>query len=135
MNSFFEGFEGIDIPWRYKDYFRTNFEISSTCTAPIRDIVGLAQSYSMKASHLSGVKPSDALYVAAPGAKLQSAVFLEEPIADKAGCAAAYMKLGNGWLGYSGDNNQEGASTKLQLAMCGLTLEVSVRSERMAERN
>lgn len=112
------------MPWRYKDYFRTEFEVSASCTAPLRQTAGLTPSYSMKASQLAGVNPSDALYIPVPGARLQSMVFLDELVAGKAGCAAAYMKYGNGWLGFSGDNNQEGASAKLELAMCGLTLEV-----------
>ena len=84
----------------------------------------------MKASHLTGVRAADALYVPPRGATLQSAVFLQEPVADKAGCGAAYMKFGTGWLGYSGDNNTEGGSTKLQLAMCGLGLEVRLVSHQ-----
>ncbi|KAF7972719.1 hypothetical protein HWV62_41537 [Athelia sp. TMB] len=115
--------QSLRVPWQYKDYFRTDFELSPSCTAPIQHAVGLAQSFSMKASHLTGVRATDALYVPPRGATLQSAVFLQESVADKAGCGAAYMQYGTGWLGYSGDNNTEGGSTKLQLAMCGLGLE------------
>lgn len=109
-------------PWRTKDYFRTDFRLSSK--HPIASTSGLSYEFSMKANQLSNVAAADALYTPSPGAVLQSAVFLQEPVERYAGCPLAYMKYGQGWLGYSGDCNSEGACIRAQLAMCGLNLEV-----------
>ncbi|KAI1427750.1 hypothetical protein F5Y12DRAFT_736770 [Xylaria sp. FL1777] len=105
--------------WNVGQYQRTTVLLQDShvglgATARAR----LATSYSSKALFLKNVSSSDSLCASPEGARSESVVFGPAPI--KAETAIAFGRCGQGWLGYTGDaNNEEGTADAL-LAMMGL---------------
>lgn len=112
------------LPWRTGQYHRTNvvFQAASAGrdkSQNWRD--GLVAAYSLKASFLQHVAPEHAWYASMPGATSQSRVFGPVPV--EAQTAVAFAPVGNGWVGYTGDVNNEEGTALAVLAMMGLNVE------------
>lgn len=69
----------------------------------------LPKSYSQKAVFLANVASDDAVYSPSSESVTQSAVFPPGP-SNPNQAAVAFTKVGEGWLGYLGDvNNEQGS--------------------------
>jgi hypothetical protein len=80
----------------------------------------LANAYSQKAVFLSNVAQSDSLYLPSS----DSLVFSSRSV-DQNTTPSALAKVGDGWLGYIGDVNNEQGSQAVILAMVELAVEES----------
>ncbi|RPB20403.1 hypothetical protein L211DRAFT_829408 [Terfezia boudieri ATCC MYA-4762] len=99
-----------DLPWRYGNYSREYFQLNpqgvNLCREP-----GLPTSYSMKAGRINFVEPASKIYYPYyPEGE-------EHPDSTQAGIA--FTRIGDGWLGYIGDVNQEEDTCDVILAMIG----------------
>ena len=69
----------------------------------------MPDSYSQKAVFLSHVASNDSVYRPSSESVTQSSVFLPGP-SNPNQAAVAFTKVGEGWLGYLGDvNNEQGS--------------------------
>ena len=69
----------------------------------------LPNSYSQKAVFLAHVARDDSVYLPSSDSVTQSLVFPPSP-ANQNEAAVAFTKVGEGWLGYIGDvNNEQGS--------------------------
>ena len=69
----------------------------------------LPNSYSQKAVYLANVASDDSVYRPSSDSLTQSAVFPPGP-SNPNQTAVAFTKIGEGWLGYLGDvNNEQGS--------------------------
>ncbi|KAI9032945.1 hypothetical protein DFJ74DRAFT_597421, partial [Hyaloraphidium curvatum] len=80
---------------------------------------GLPERYSMKALHVDGAEADQRVYVPAEGAVTESRVFPVMPVTDKGEAPIAFAKVGEGYLGYVGDVNNETGTQRVILAMIG----------------
>ena len=98
--------KAFGLNWKMGSYHRTTFSLNPA--RPERLIRGpiLAQSYSMKTVHLKGISRDSVVY----GPEDES--WSEAPV--------VYTRVGQGYLGYIGDVNEEDASTNVILSMLGL---------------
>ena len=76
----------------------------------------LPNQYSQKALFLANVASNDSVYCPSSESVTQSRVFLPEP-ANPNEAAVAFTKVGEGWLGYIGDVNNELGSQAVLLSM------------------
>ena len=106
------------LPWQNGVYHRTTVRLNDH--VPHIEKNGLATSYSQKAVFLKGVRPHETLYRPAEDSVLESLVFPSVPIEDKTQAAAAFAKVGEGWVGFLGDVNAEVESDAVVAAMCGV---------------
>ncbi|KAJ2996586.1 hypothetical protein NUW58_g925 [Xylaria curta] len=107
------------MPWRVGQYERTTVLLQDShvgLEAATR--ARIPASYSSKALFLEEVAPSDSLYASPEGARSESFVFGPVPV--KAQTSIAFGKCGLGWLGYTGDVNNEEGTAEALLAMMGL---------------
>ena len=116
LNSMFPAQFGL--PWQNGDYHRTTVRLNDEVPHVKKE--GLATSYSQKAMFLKYVRPHETLYRPAEDSILESNVFPRLPIEDKMQAAAAFGKVGEGWVGFLGDVNAELESDAVVAAMCGL---------------
>jgi hypothetical protein len=79
----------------------------------------LSNTYSQKAVFLSNVSSDDSLYRPSSDSRTQSLVFPAEPV-NQGETPVAFTKVGDGWLGYIGDVNNEKGSQAVILAMVEL---------------
>ncbi len=79
----------------------------------------LPNKYSQKAVFLTNVASDDSVYRPSSDSVTQSHVFLPEP-ANPNEAAVAFTKVGEGWLGYIGDVNNEQGSQAVILSMLEL---------------
>lgn len=84
----------------------------------------LDTSYSQKAVLLEGVAPENALYLPSPQSRTQSFVFPAEPVQQDQ-TPVAFIKRGDGWLGYLGDVNNETGTQKVVMEMCRFAAYIS----------
>jgi hypothetical protein len=105
------------LPWKFGDYHRTTVYLNQR----VRQVSKLAlpAAYSQKAVFLKNVAPDAALYLPSTDSVTESHVFPSNPV-DREQTPAAFMAVGEGWLGYVGDVNAETESDAVILAMCGL---------------
>lgn len=112
------------LPWCSGQYERTTVVLQSAAagrgTGPGWR-KGLMESYSCKAVFLQDVAPEDSWYASPPGATSESLVFGPVPVLSET--AVAFAKVGEGWLGYTGDVNSEDGTTMAILAMMGLNVD------------
>ena len=108
------------MPWKFGQYFRTTVVLQGSANGRgHRDWRnGLPAAYSSKAVFLRNVAPSDAWYVSPPGSMSESLVLGPEPVNEET--SVAFAKVGDGWLGYTGDVNDEEGTHAAVLAMMGL---------------
>ena len=76
----------------------------------------LLNEYSQKAVFLSNVAQSDSLYLPSSDSMTQSLVFSPQSVKQDQ-TPLAFTKVGDGWLGYVGDVNNEQGSQAVILAM------------------
>jgi hypothetical protein len=79
-------------------------------------VSSLPKSYSQKAVFLSNVKPNDSVYSPSPESRTQSLVFAAEPV-NQNQTPAAFIQVGDGWVGYIGNVKNEAGSQAVILAM------------------
>ena len=116
LNQYFE--ETWSLPWKYGSYHRTTVHLNESAAA--RHGPGLPASYSQKAVHIQGVDRGSAWYLPGEGSTVESHVLARDPIADRTETPVAFEKVGEGWLGYTGDINSEDGTTKVVLGMLQL---------------
>ncbi|KAI2469450.1 hypothetical protein F4781DRAFT_394098 [Annulohypoxylon bovei var. microspora] len=108
-----------NLPWRSGQYETTTvvFQASAVGPRPFwRD--GLAAAYSQKGIFLTNVAPTDSWYASLPGSRSESYVFGSVPVG--AETSIAFGKVGNGWLGWTGDIHQRDETSAAVRAMMGL---------------
>jgi hypothetical protein len=105
--------------WKHGSYHRTTFAVDPS-NEMVKKNPSLVSSYSMKALHVTGLAPGDAIYLPTEDARLQSMVFSPVAITDRSESPAVQTRVGRGYFGYIGDVNGEEGSTKVILAMLGL---------------
>jgi len=108
-----------DLPWQSGDYHRTTVNLNSDCRVPRLNQAGLPEEYSQKAIFLKNVAKDAAVYLPSGNSRVDSAVFPADPV-DCEQTPVVFAKIGEGWLGYVGDVNNESESQAVVLAMCGL---------------
>ncbi|KAK0449008.1 uncharacterized protein EV420DRAFT_1767070 [Desarmillaria tabescens] len=104
------------LPWDLGSYFRTTVHLNHAATGVQLD--GLPEYYSLKSMTLLNVARSHRIYTPSSTSHVESNVFgpNEIPI-DVNECPCAYGPVGQGWLGYVGDVNNEDGSTRVVTAM------------------
>jgi hypothetical protein len=112
-------FKKWGLPWKRGDYYRTTFVLNPSTHQSTINSANLTTPYSMKATHLKGVKPEDVLYTPTEDSRVESHVFPPDPV-DLSNVPVAYTRIGDGFLGYVGDGNAEDDSTGIILAMLRL---------------
>lgn len=108
------------LPWKFGDYNRTTFILNPSRHARLQFNPELAASYSMKAVHVKGAKPSDTVYITTPDSVIQSFVFAPESAHKPSQAPVVFTSVGDGFVGYIGDVNAETESTAVILCMCDL---------------
>ena len=114
MNRWFR--ESWGLPWQTGDYHRTTVHLNTKCHWTR---AGLPEHYSQKAVFLQDVSKDGAVYLASESSRTESHVFAPESVSQEQ-TPVVFAQVGEGWLGYIGDVNNEVASQKVLLAMCGL---------------
>jgi len=110
----------MGLGWETGDYHRTTFALNPALRTVFGEQVSgsLEREYSMKALHLKKVEPGNKVYIPTSESRLESRVFPAAEV-DQAQCAAAFQRLGRGYVGYIGDVNNESGSRVLVKAMLG----------------
>ena len=103
------------LPWKFGSYHRTDVFLNASADGVPK--TGLAASYSQKAVNVNGATSTSAWYLPGEESKTQSLVFAPGEIADKSEAPVIFQKLGNGYVGYTGDVNAEDETTPVVLAM------------------
>ncbi|TLD39475.1 hypothetical protein E2P81_ATG00462 [Venturia nashicola] len=114
MDKLWKHHWGLD--WKVGAYHRT--EVHLNRATPSLSPNSLEPSYSQKAVFLEGVAPENALYLPSPQSRTQSLVFSPEPVKQDQ-TPSAFIKRGDGWLGYLGDVNNEAGTQKVVMEICG----------------
>lgn len=121
-----EMLSGLGLPWQMLEYSRTthfrNDEHPLFAALPPKAVARtfLPKSYSMKSVMLEGVAEQDALYRSTNESQVESmamAFLGGEMSAGKVAVAAT--AVGQGWIGWVGDVNQEGDSDKVVCFLLG----------------
>jgi len=83
FNNFFQN--GWGLPWRMGDYHRTTHYLNADMIPrmDLKDATKLAESFSMKAIHVSGVAREHVLYAPSKDSRLESMVWAPTPIKDQ----------------------------------------------------
>ncbi|KAI9716442.1 MAG: hypothetical protein M1812_005337 [Candelaria pacifica] len=108
-----------DLPWESGDYHRTTVHLDSECRMRQLNQTVLPEEYSQKAVFLKNVAKDDAVYLPSANSRIESMVFAPSPVECEQ-TPVVFAKIGEGWLGYIGDVNNESGSQAVVLAMCGL---------------
>ncbi|GAA6000758.1 hypothetical protein JCM10207_004641 [Rhodosporidiobolus poonsookiae] len=114
--------------WRFGGYHRTTFALN--LGHPLYDALpgnstaraALPSSYSIKSVFLAGVPRGEALYQTTKDSKSESIIAMMRPmiaVTDDE-VAVAAKKVGEGWLAWVGDVNQEQGSTMATLVLLGV---------------
>jgi len=107
-----------DLPCRFEDYHHMDFYLNqdgvNLCHEP-----DLPSYYSMKAVSLKLVESPSKIYHPQETSTVQSNVFSATHIGDLSQAAVAFTRIGDGWLSYIGNVNDEGETLTLILAMIG----------------
>ena len=111
-------FSRLELPWASGDYHRTTFQLNPEMSH--FDTKALAQSYSQKALQLAHVSYDDAIYLSSDSSRIESRVFGPRRVGDQTQTPAALGNVGEGFIGYIGDVNNEEETTPVMLGMCGL---------------
>jgi len=118
QSAFDHFFGAFDLPWTRGDYDRTTFQFNPASTFPGLQTAAVPERYSMKALRIKNARPHEKIYVPVAGAKTESRVFPPGHV-DEAQAAVVGAKLGDGYLVYIGDVNNEEESVKILLALFG----------------
>ena len=118
-------FRHWDLPWEVGAYHRSTFALNPAgIPHPLRP-KKLFEAYSMKSTSLKNVQPKDKVYLPVSTSRVEDrSGNLGEPLTGALlnECPAAWTRVGQGYLGYVGDVNDEEESTRLVLEMCGITI-------------
>ena len=111
--------EKWDLPWEAGSYHRTTLFLNDQVVN--RPSSGLPSSYSQKAVFLKNVDPDTAWYVATDRSVPESLIPMPGRGIDLLETSVAFVRIGNGSLGYVGDVNAEEGTDAVVLAMFGLS--------------
>ena len=92
--------------------------LNPSCQSERLNTGSLPQDYSQKAVFLKNVPTAAAVYRPSGFSTTESHVFAAAPV-NTAQTPIVFAKVGEGWLGYVGDVNNEAGSQSVVLAMCG----------------
>lgn len=106
-----------DLDWKFGAYHRTDVHLNGN--VPELSTSSLPNEYSQKAVFLANVASDDSLYLPSADSVTQSRVFAPRPV-NQNEVAVAFTKVGEGWLGYIGDVNNEQGSQAVILSMLEL---------------
>lgn len=111
------------LPWEFGQYQRTTVIFQNSANGPPHSHWrnGMPAAYSSKAVFLKNVAPNESWYASPPGSTSESVVFGPTPVKEQT--SVAFAKVGNGWLGYTGDVNDEDGTRAAVLAMMGLNVD------------
>lgn len=109
-------FNKFGLSWTDGSYHRTTTAINPAFSHANRN--HLFPSYSQKALFLKDVSPADAIYTATDESVIESRVFPPDKIENLTEAAAAFKSVGDGFIGYMGDVNNEKETQTLVLSMC-----------------
>ncbi|KAK0514708.1 hypothetical protein JMJ35_003325 [Cladonia borealis] len=115
MDRFWKKSWSLD--WKFGDYHRTDVYLNRSITQ--LPMSSLPNGYSQKAVFLKNVANDDSVYRPSSDSVTQSLVFPSVP-ANPNEAAVALTKVGEGWLGYIGDVNNEQGSQAVILSMLEL---------------
>jgi hypothetical protein len=119
MNKFWQ--ETWNLPWKFGDYHRTTFHLNRDALKLDDGVVEKLQAaYSQKAVHLKGVAREHAWYLPGTDSTTQTFVFPTAPIQNMEQTPMAFAKVGEGFVGYTGDVNQEEGTNLALMQMLGL---------------
>lgn len=115
--------ESWGLPWEFGQYERTTvvFHNSAIGRPHSHWRYGMPAAYSSKAVFLKKVAPYDAWYMSMSESMSESLVFAPSPVEQQT--SVAFAEVGNGWLGYTGDVNNEDGTNAAVLAMMGLNID------------
>lgn len=108
-----------NLPWQSGDYHRTTVHLNPGCEMLGGSATTVPASYSQKAVLLKNVDVNAKVYAPSDHSRVESQVFRPTPV-DTEQAAVAMAKVGEGWLGYIGDVNNEAETHKVLLTMLGL---------------
>lgn len=117
MDAFFQS--TWSLPWKFGDYHRTTFKLNPLRAERLRNTTALKDPYSIKAVHIKGAAPEDAVYISTEDSRVQSMVFPSTSAHNPAQAPVLFTSVGSGYLGYIGDVNAEEETTSVILTMCG----------------
>ena len=115
LGNMFKFWWGLE--WTAGSYHRTSWAPNPT-TAGLTT-TGLP-TYSQKSLNLSAVQKPHRVYLPVEDARIESHVFAPDPISSHAETPVAFGKVGEGWVGWTGDVNAEEPTTAVVLRMFGL---------------
>lgn len=96
-----------------------SFAKTNNSTLPRLPTSSLPSEYSQKAVFLNNVISADSVYRPPSEPVTQSRVFQSESV-DPEEVAVAFTRIGEGWLGYLGDVNNEQGSQRVIMSMLEL---------------
>lgn len=111
------------LPWKYGSYHRTTVHLNTSSFG--RPESGLPLSYSQKAVNVKNIASVSAWYLPGEDSVVESRVFDADPIADKTQAPVVFLKVGKGYLGYTGDVNAEEETAVVVLAMLRLPISMA----------
>ena len=117
LNRWFQ--ESWGLPWQRGDYHRMTVHLNPSFQVERFNEGSLLESCSQKATFLKNVPRNASVYLSSGFSSTESRVFPSAPV-DTAQTPVVFAKVGEGWLGYVGDVNNESGSQSIVLAMCGL---------------
>ena len=101
--------EDWGLPWQTGDYHRTTVSLNPSYQSERLNTGSLPQNYSQKASFLRNVATTASVYRPSGFSTTESHVFAAAPV-NTAQTPIVFAQVGEGWLGYVGDVNNEAGS-------------------------
>ncbi|KAK8066177.1 hypothetical protein PG997_012924 [Apiospora hydei] len=123
--------ESWNLPWTMGNYNRSTFQLNTsalgTSTAPdsdgdIRGQSLLWPEYSQKAVHLDNVARENCWYLPTGESRIESMVFPPDRVTNHSQTPVAFTRAGEGFVGYTGDVNQERGTNLVLLRMFNLDI-------------
>jgi hypothetical protein len=111
-------FARFGLPWKHSNYQQSTFALNRQATCDL-DSRNLRAAYSQNALRVAHVEPQNMLYLVTSNSVVESRVFAPTPVG-RGETPIAWIKVGDGYLGYVGDVNAEEESDYVIMAMCGL---------------
>ncbi|KAK7911134.1 hypothetical protein PG985_013615 [Apiospora marii] len=117
--------ESWNFPWTMGDYHRSTLRLNTsalgTTLAPgSNSDVQLLPQYSQKAVHLDQVPRENCWYLPTEDSHVESMVFPPDRVANQAQTPVAFTRVGDSYVGYTGDVNQEKGTNMVLLRMFNL---------------
>ncbi|KAK8032035.1 hypothetical protein PG990_001769 [Apiospora arundinis] len=129
--------QSFDLPWKMNSYHRTTHKLNASALGTTIDLGSdsnsaadqhglLLPEYSQKAVHLDNVPRENCWYLPSEESRIESHVFPPTSVTNKLETPVAFGRVGNGYVGYNGDVNQETGTNLVLLRMFNLDVENTV---------